>query len=191
MYGQIDLTGLPPIIREKIQGYLSGIITTDLRTKGNASMLGRRQFHSLVADGYVTATDIYFLSGDIDKMVEVDNSRIDFSSGIVAGRAPMFNAKLATDTAAILIGGVDITLGSLTLGLGVENSGYRTEIAGIPPVDGKLKVDRLNIISITDSAGGRISDLAGNIRLYWYGMSHRLPEIFADLHPVHVSAGSL
>ncbi|MBD5225296.1 MAG: AsmA-like C-terminal region-containing protein [Bacteroidales bacterium] len=191
LHGQVDLTGLPPIIREKIQGYLAGGITTDLRTKGSASMLSRRHFHRIIADGHVTARDIYFLSADIDKMVEVNNAKIDFSSGVPVGIEPVFKAELSADTASILLGGVDITVGSLTLGAGMKNDESQTDSAAILPVAGDLEVERLNIISITDSAGARISRLSGNIKFGMGNRGHFLPEISADLHPGHVSAGSL
>ncbi len=177
LQGQIDLANLPPIIRARIPGYLSGIISTDLHANGRASMFSREHFHRLVADGSVMAQDIYFLAADTNKMVEVSKARIDFESKRIAGDSPMLKAKVDVDTATILVGGVDIALGSVKFGGGIEG--------------GRLSVGRLNIISITDSAGGRIRNVDGHVRLRRFKDRDRMPEILADLHTGHVSAGSL
>lgn len=191
MQGQIDLSNLPPNISEKIHGYLSGILSTDLHAFGRRSMLDQDHLHNLVADGYVTAQDIYYLSADTNNMVEVNKARIDFSSIINSGYSPLLSAKLNVDTATILTGGVDISLGSVSLETGVETRGNKTSDLLLEPIGGNLKVNRFNIISITDSAGARIRNLYGHILLQRYKNHSRIPEILADLRTDHISAGSL
>lgn len=191
MQGEIDLTNLPPIIRAKIPGYLSGVISTDLHANGRASMFKQEHLHRLMADGSVTARDIYFLSADTNKMVEVSKARINFDSKRVGEKAPLLSARLDVDSANILVGGVDIALSSLTLGAGVENVARHTDTTLILPVGGNLRLERLNIISITDSAGARIRNLDGHVTLRRFKSHGRMPELLADLHTGHVSAGSL
>lgn len=191
LQGEINLSNLPPIIREKIPGYLSGSILTDLHANGKASLLKQERIHRLVADGSVTAQNIYFLSGDTNKMVEVSKARIDFDSKRIVDNLPLLSAKVDVDTANLLIGGVDVAVGALSLGLGLENAAQHIDTTEMIPLGGDLKVSRLNIISITDSAGGRIRNLDGHITLRGLKANDPLPEILADLHTGRVSAGSL
>lgn len=189
--GDVDLLNLPPIVRQKIEGYLSGIISTDIRANGSASMFGQRQLHRLVADGSVTARDIYFLSADLGKMVQVKKATIGFDSNRIIDNIPLLNTNVSVDTANLLIGGVDIALSSLSLGAGVETTVQPLDTTRIQPVRGELSINRLNIISITDSAGGRIGGLKGHISLRQLGQDKKAAEILADLHTGNVSAGSL
>ena len=198
LQGDLDLNNLPPFVHEKIPGYLSGVITADLKADGRGSMLKQEHIHQLVADGYVRADNIYFLSADTSKMVQLSKARIDFDSKKIVADIPQLNAKLDVDTANILIGGVDIAFSSLSLNAGVESlkAGIERKVAlkdttRVPPIDGKLQMARLNIISITDSAGGRIRNLSGELRLHRSKKNDRIPKILANLNTKHVSAGSL
>lgn len=191
MQGEIDLDNLPPIIHEKIHGYLAGIISTDLRARGSASLLRQWRFHHLEAEGHLTARNFYFLSGDIDKMVEVNKARIDFSSDKLIRDMPLLSARVVADTANILLGGIDLSVGSLSLGAGVEGKINPRDTTLIMPVGGNLKVKQFNIISITDSAGARIRNLEGHVSLRGSKKGSRLPVISADLLTGNVSAGSL
>ena len=197
--GEIDLSNLPPVITDRLPGYISGIISADLKANGRASMLRGQRLHRLVADGSLTAGKVYFLSADTSKMVAINEARIDFDSDRLINGLPVLSAKVAVDTANILVGGVDVAVGALSLKGGVEDSGKQPDTTLLMPMGGDLKVSRLNIISITDSAGGRIRNLGGHITMLprqnhskksgeGLGFS---PEFLADLHTGHVSAGSL
>ena len=56
--GTIDIRDLPPILLEKIPGYLAGVISADLTAKGSTSMFKPERLHRLVADGTVTAQNV-------------------------------------------------------------------------------------------------------------------------------------
>lgn len=189
--GDIDLTNLPPVILEKIPGYLSGIISADLHANGSVSMLKQEHIHRLVADGTVTAKDIYFLSADTNKMVEVGKMKLDFDSKRIVGDIPLLRTKLDLDTATILIGGVDVAVGSLSFGAGVDNNGHLTDTTRIAPINGNLRVNRLNILSVTDSAGAHIRNLDGHVTLRRFKKNGILPEFLADLRTGNVAAGTL
>lgn len=191
MRGNVDLGNLPPILHERIPGYLSGIITTDLHTKGKISMFCQEHLHRLVADGSVTAKDIYFLSADTTKMVQLGKGRVDFKTKSIIGKTSMLKATLDVDTANILVGGVDIAIGSLNLGAGIDAANAHRESTHFVPVDGDLNVKRLNIISITDSAGGWIRNIAGHITLKRPKSMVPFPDIAAKITTGHASAGTL
>lgn len=191
LQGQINLANLPPIIRERIPGYISGTVSTDLQTKGSSSMFKPEHIHRLIADGNVIADDVYFLSADTNKMVEINKARIDLNSKQIIDGNPILNAKLDVDTATVLVGGVDIAVGSLSLGAGVEPNSHNADTTRLFPIGGKLEVNRLNIISITDSAGGRIRNLEGHVSLHRFKNNSNIFNILADLHTGQVTAGSL
>ncbi|MDE6631474.1 MAG: AsmA-like C-terminal region-containing protein [Muribaculaceae bacterium] len=190
--GKVDFRDLPPIVLEKIAGYLSGVVTADLNAKGSVSMFKPEHLHRLVADGSVTAKDVYFLSADTSKMVEIGNARIDLDSKRIVDNMPLLKTKIAVDTATILVSGVDLALGSISLDAGMDTSGRnRGDSARMVPISGDLKVGRFNIISITDSAGAKIRNIGGTVSLKGTKRSGNIPEIIASLNIGNVSAGSL
>lgn len=189
--GEFDLTNLPPSILEKIPGYLSGTVATDLKVAGTTSMFKPQHFQRLRADGSVTGRNLYFLSGDTGKMAQINKARIDLSSDAAQGEMASLRTKVSVDTANILIGGVDIACSSLTLGAGLESTAQLRDSTLLPDFGGDLNVAKLNIISITDSAGARIRDVSGHVTLHMPDLKKKTPEILADLLTGRVSAGSL
>ncbi len=189
--GTLNLKKLPPIVQEKIPGYLSGNISTDLHANGTVSMFSRQHFHRLVADGSINARDIYFLTGDTSKLVQLGNVNIDLDSKRIVEGIPLLRSKVDVDTATILVSGVDIAIGKLSLGASVENTGQHADSSLMLPVGGNLKVDRLNIVSITDSAGARMRNINGKIKLLRKNKENPILEILADIVPTYVSAGTL
>lgn len=178
--GSLDFADLPPIIKEQVSGYLAGKISADVQAKGSLSMFDVRHLQSLVADGTVTANNVYFLTADTSKMVEIRKAKIDFDSNRIVNDLTLLNAKLAVDTATILVSGVDLALGSISL-----NASSKV------PIVGDLKVGRFNIIALKDSAGARIRNIGGKVRLKEVKNAGKIPEISADLLIGGVSAGTL
>ncbi len=191
MNGKVDLKDLPPAVRRKIPGYLSGILTADLKASGRVSMLGEEHFHRLKAEGNLTAGNVYFLSADTNNMTEVSKARIDFGTGRMIKDMPMLSAKLDIDTATVLTGGVALAIGKLNLALGAEDSRPGPDTTLNVPFGGNLNVKRFNVISITDSAGGRMRDIHGRINLKRFRHPRRMPEFLVNIITGHVSAGTL
>ncbi|MDE6522400.1 MAG: AsmA-like C-terminal region-containing protein [Muribaculaceae bacterium] len=189
--GNVDFRDLPPIALEHIPGYLAGKIAADLKAKGSLSMFVPEKLHRLVADGSLTAQDVYFLSSDTSKMVEVGKAKIELDSKRIVDNMPLLKAKVDVDTATILVSGVDLALGAISLDAGVEDSGLKRDTTLMMPVKGNLKVGRFNIISLTDSAGARIRNIGGQVSLKGLKQKGTSPKILADLKIGNVSAGSL
>lgn len=189
--GSVDLKDLPQAVRGKIPGYLAGILTADLHARGRASMLGEKHFHNLKAEGNVMARDVYFLSADTNNMAEVRKAKVAFGASDSGIGIPCLTARVDVDTATILTGGVGIAVGALDLALGSERGGNKADTALNVPYGGNLKVGRLNVISITDSAGGRMSGISGHVSLKRFNDSRHMPVILTDLLTGHVSAGTL
>ncbi|MDE6560794.1 MAG: hypothetical protein K2K75_05400 [Muribaculaceae bacterium] len=192
--GKIDFKDLPPIVLEKIPGYLAGVISTNVQAKGRLSMFKPEYLHRLTADGLITASNIYFLSADTSKMVEVGKAKIELDSKRIVDNLPLLKAKVNVDTATILVSGVDLALGSINLDAEIEDtrkSAAQLATTRMMPILGNLKVGRFNIISITDSAGARIRNIGGKVRVQGLRQNGKIPEILADLKIGNVSAGSL
>ncbi|MDE5997682.1 MAG: AsmA-like C-terminal region-containing protein, partial [Muribaculaceae bacterium] len=190
--GEIDFRDLPPIVLEKVAGYLAGVITADLNATGSVSMFKPEHMHRLIADGSITAKDIYFLSADTSKMVEIGNAKIDIDSKRIVNNMPLLKTKIAVDTATILVSGVDLALGNISVDAGMDASKRNAvDTTRMVPVLGDLKVGRFNITSITDSAGAKIRNIGGSVSLKETKRSRKMPEIIANLNIGNVSAGSL
>ncbi|MDE7346633.1 MAG: AsmA-like C-terminal region-containing protein [Muribaculaceae bacterium] len=189
--GKIDFRDLPPILTEKIPGYLAGVITADLKAKGTTSMMKPERLHHLVADGLLTAKNIYFLSADTTKFVEVGNAKIELDSKRIVNDLPLLKAKVDLDTATVLVSGIDLAFGGVSLGIGADNPTTKRDTTIMMPILGNLKVERFNIISITDSAGARIRDIQGPVHLKQIKGNGPIPRISTDLLIGSVSAGTL
>ena len=157
--GNIDLKLLPPIVTDMTQGYLSGVVETDIDVKGRMSMLSSVGFHNLYAKGKMQGRRLYYLSDDTAKMVDIPRLGLAFTSSYrdrdSLGRlsTPMLGAGLKVDTATMLFGGTEISVAALTLGAGVENSGAAASPTAVLPFGGGIKIGRFNVESVTDSAG--------------------------------------
>ena len=192
--GRVDFRDFPPILLEMIPGYLSGKVTADLRAKGSTSMFRPERLHHLVADGMVAAKGIYFLTADTSKLVQVGNATINLDSKRMVEGMPLLNAKVEVDTATILVSGVDLALGSVSLNAGVVGQGRGvapTDTTRMMPIDGDLKVARFNITALKDSAGARIRGISGPVRVRGLKSNGRMPEFSTDLTIRSVSAGTL
>ncbi len=189
--GNLDIRDLPPILIEKIPGYLSGIISADLKATGSMSMFKTKQMHRLVADGCVTAKDVYYLTSDTSKMVQIGKAKIDFNTHRIVNDIPLLKANVAVDTATILVSGVDLALGSINLKAGIEHKGRNMmDTTRMMPIAGDLNVGRFNIIALKDSAGAKIRNIGGTVRMQESATGSDMPDILADLKIGMVSAGT-
>ncbi len=189
--GKVDIRDLPPLLLEKIPGYLAGVITTDLKAKGSTSMFKPEQLHRLIADGTVTAEKVYFLTPDTTKLVEVGKARIELDSKRIVDGLPLLNAKVDVDTTTVLVSGIDLAFKSVSLTAGVDAPKGQQDTTLMHPVSANLKVGQFNITSITDGAGARISKISGPVRLQPKKGAGPIPQISTDLLIGNVSAGTL
>lgn len=195
--GKLDIRDLPPILLEKIPGYLSGVVTTDLRARGNASMLCPELLHHLDADGTVVTRNLLFLSSDTAKMVQIGTASIDLGAGNTGGLASTrLKSKVEIDTASILVSGVNLALGSISLDAALGSSSKKVtsgmaDNTQMMPITGFLRVGRFNVTSITDSAGARMNNITGPVRVRGLKSRGSLPGILADLKVGDISAGTL
>lgn len=193
--GRMHLRRLPPLVANMARGFIDGQLGMELNAKGRMSMLSLEKFHSLDIKGRLDGNKLYYLSNDTSVMTEINHLTVRFgsqarfsdSTGVTA---PTLAAGISADTASILIDGINITVGDFRLGAGVENSGRQRDTTLVVPVGGGLAIGRLNIESVTDSAGVRIRDLAGHVGIKRFRGSKRLPLLSANLDLGRLSAGT-
>lgn len=196
MQGDIELASLPPFVADLAQGFISGHVDTDIDATGRMSMLSADNFHRLDLRGKLEGRDLYYLSNDTAKMAEVHRLNIAFGSkvkvadSVTRKSSPMLAAGIKIDSATVLVDGVNIGLGDFALAAGVENSRPSADTTLVVPVGGRIKVGRLNIVSVTDSAGARMRGLSGRVSLHRYKNSRRVPEIVAKLDIDRLAAGT-
>ena len=194
--GNIDLRLLPPVVANMAQGYLSGVLDTDIDVTGRMSMLSADGFHNLYAQGKMRGRNLYYLSDDTSKMVDIPRVGLAFNSSYRSrdslGRAssPMLGAGVKVDTATMLFGGTGLSVGGFALGAGVENARRSASPSVVVPFGGGIKVGYLNVESVTDSAGARFRDIAGHVKMQRFNGEKRLPELIAELSLGRVVAGS-
>ncbi len=194
--GDIDLANLPAIVADMAKGYISGRLSADIDADGTMSMLDAEHFHMLDLRGRLEGDNLFYLSNDTNKMAEIQKLKLAFGSKIKARNdsaiaREMLAGGLKVDTATLLIDGVNISLSDLALGFGTENSAPKRDTTLVVPLGGGIKLGRLNVISITDSAGMRLRGLAGKLSLRRFKHFKRLPEIIANLEIDRLSAGTL
>ncbi|MCM1067187.1 MAG: hypothetical protein NC418_06415 [Muribaculaceae bacterium] len=193
----VELSKLPPVVADLAEGFIKGRVDAKLNASGRASMFGRETFHRLAIDGKLSARNLYYLSNDTAKMAEVRRLDFDFDSQRRVSvdssgqrTQPLLSAHIKVDTATMLINGVNIALGRLALGAGVENSARSADTTIVVPVGGGISVGALNIESITDTAGARIRNMAGRVMLHRFKGESRVPEILLNVDLGRVSAGA-
>lgn len=194
--GDINLRKLPPIIANYAEGFISGKLKADIDARGNMAMLSANRFHELNVKGRIDGNELYYLSNDTSKMADINKLKAVFGTNFVNRKDSLLNGKpalaagITVDTAAVLLGGVDLAIGNLWLGAGIENSKHIADTNIIVPLGGGIKLGSLDIISITDSAGAKIRDIEGKVSLNRYKEMKKVPEIIANLDLGRVSAGS-
>lgn len=192
--GHMNLRRLPPILTRLIPGSLRGSLNFKLDAKGRASMFTPARFHGLDVRGDLTGKNLYFLASDTAVMTEIDGLDIRFGSRLSRPdkktSSPTLAAKISIDTATVLIDGISLTGSDMAIGMGVENRRPGADTTLVVPIGGGLKIGRLNILSVTDSAGVRLRNLLGRASVQRFQGHKRLPEISADLELGFVSAGN-
>ncbi|MDE6856904.1 MAG: hypothetical protein K2J34_10610, partial [Muribaculaceae bacterium] len=139
----------------------------------------------------ITAKDVYFLTADTTKLVEVGNARIELDSKRMVDGLPLLNTKVDVDTATVLVSGIDLAFANVSLSAAVEHPAAGADTTLMRPIAGRLKVGRFDITSITDSAGARIRDINGPVRVKPHKDCGKVPQIATDLLIGQVSAGTL
>lgn len=193
MKGKVDFSLFPRIVSRIVGGSLRGRVGLDVDVDGRMSMLSQEGFHLLDVSGTLDGHNLVYISSDTADMVDINRLGIAFNSqvkGRQVDNKPMLGAGVKVDTANILVGGVDIAVGDLGLGVGVENTVATTDTTLVLPVGGGIRIGRLNIESVADSAGVRLRDVAGRVSLHRFKGARRLPEIEADLGIGRFAAGT-
>lgn len=195
LHGKTDISRLPPIVADMAMGYLSGTMNMDFTAEGSASMFDKNRFHALRVDGRINGRKLYYLANDTNNTATINNIDINFTSSKRFRRPdgslgePTLGFVAKADTASLLLGGVALDVGRLSLGAAVENTA-NTDTTAVLPLGGGINIGRLNIFSITDSAGVRIRDLKGRVTLNRFKGDRHNPVIGLDASLGRLMAGT-
>lgn len=189
--GYTNLAKLPPPLMKYVDGYISGRVKTEIDMAGRLSMFDRNNFHKLKADGDIDGRNLYWLSSDTANMAFVRNVCFKFGTKMrFNNSSDLLAAKISADSAEVLSGGVSVNMADLSLGVGVENSRPSADTTLVIPMGGALKLAKLNVSSITDSAGVRFREIAGNVVMRRFNDMSRVPEFVFNLSIDRMAAGS-
>lgn len=194
--GRCELKNLPPQVANLMGGFISGVVTADVHAMGDASMFDQANFHKLDVRGTLSGTNLFFLTNDTAKMVDIDKLAVKFGTNERRRTmgdslsARLLTAKVQVDTAHILIDGVNMFIAGLDLGVGTENMRPSADTTLVVPIGGGIKVSRFNVENVTDSAGMKLKNLLGTLILRRYKGRAHAPEIIANLEAGSLSAGT-
>lgn len=194
--GRCELKHLPPQVANLMGGFISGMVTADVRAIGDASMFDQANFHKLDLRGSLSGSKLFYLANDTAKMVDINRLDINFGTNVRrltqadTLSARLLTAKIQVDTAHVLIDGVNMLIEDLDLGVGTENSRPSADTTLVVPLGGGIKVGRFNVENVTDSAGMKLKSLLGTLVLRRYKGHVRAPEIIANFEAGSLSAGT-
>lgn len=193
--GNTDIAKLPPIVADLAGAYISGKLSMDIDGRGSLAMFEKENFHRLDIRGRLKGRNLYYLANDTNVMADVDGLDITFGSQSIlrtdsTASNPTLTARIAVDTTNILIDGISMRASGLTFGAGVENTGLSADTTRIVPIGGALKMARLDIESITDTAGVRLRGLDGTLILTRFHGDKHAPLISAKLDVKALAAGT-
>lgn len=187
--GDLDLGALPVQVRRLLDGAVDGRLSMNLIAHGRASMFTPQSYQRLNVQGQVDGRGLYYLRSDTSHAVSVNHLHIDFGNSHHSG-VPTLRAAVAVDSIRSLLGGVGLDANGLRLGFGIQNSARSPGDSTIVPMGGAMAIERMSVLSITDSAGMRMRNLAGRLTIRQHGSSGRIPEIELDANIGRLSAGA-
>lgn len=189
----VTLDRLPAVLTQMLNGSIAGRLRMDMTAKGSASMFAPDKFHALDVNGHLSGNNLYYLSADTAIMAQTDGLNINFGSQmhLSDNNTPTLAASIALDTANVLIDGITMRASKLSLGSGIENTARTADTTMVVPMGGKLSIGRLDIESITDTAGVRMRKVDGKLTLTRYQNNHKRPQLDADLSIRRLSAGTV
>ncbi|MDE7426206.1 MAG: AsmA-like C-terminal region-containing protein [Muribaculaceae bacterium] len=195
--GTSDLEKLPPPIKKMLDGYVSGKLEGNVDVDGSPSMLTPDRIHKLKVTGEIEARGLYWLSADTVNMAYIHKARFHFGtadkfihkeSGIKADS--LLTASITIDSINFLHGDVAVNATDLFMGVGTSNKRRGADTSRIIPLGATLKLERLTVIDIADSAGMVSKAISGYLVLQRNPSNRRLPLIKLNMDISQLSAGT-
>jgi len=193
--GHCDIRNLPPQLIDAARGYLGGELSANLSFKGSMSMFTPGRFYELSAEGSLKGRNLYYLSNDTSNMADVPSFEVNFDSRktvtMPSGvRKTLLSAKIAADTASMLLGDVSLRAGGFELGAAALNTSFYADTTMVLPVGCGIKLRNFSVRSITDSAGMSLRNLNGRLMLNRYKDDKHLPRLSLSGNAERLAAGS-
>lgn len=181
-YGDIDFASLPPIIRQRLGGKLTGHLDADTKFNFRLSDLSAAGFHKAVLDGDINLRNLNYESTDTMMRVYTRMAHLTFGTDMTytrdAVRADsLLVVKVTVDTAYMYDEGKETRLKELRAGFGTSNVSTSGDTAKINPFGGAVHLADLFFYSPEDSVRMRLRDIGGFASLQRYKGETSIPQL--------------
>lgn len=179
-YGAIDLSRLPPIVKRRLGGKLTGRFDADTKFDLRLSDFSARDFHKANIEGEINLRDLRYASADTlirfyshhvhlafgtDKTFRSDDRRVD----------SLLMVKINVDTAYMWDDGIETRIKTLRAGFGASNVVSSSDTTQINPFGGAVHLADFYCYSADDSVRVRLRDIGGFASLQRYKGEARVP----------------
>lgn len=191
--GDMALAMLPDMLRNELDGAIDGNLRLNLSAIGRRSMLEMGKFHNLDVNGEADGYNLYYMKADTSKFASISHVSMRFGSQYAARRsyaqANTLGALIKVDSLEALVSGVEMRMGDMSIGLGMENGGRPADSLEVVPMGGGIRIARFSAIAAADSMGVRMRGLRGHLMLRQHQGDRLIPEISLDAGMDRLVAG--
>ena len=188
--GSTSLSLLPPQVRERARGVISGHVTTGLKFTARQSMFNSDNFHRIHLSGKLTGHDLYYLSSDTANLVTVHRADLTFGTHMPANTDSMLSAVIKVDSADVLHTQYSVKVSDLSLGVGVSNKRPSSDTTFVIPMGGGISIGTLGLTVLGDSILFNMRDAKGRVTMQRYKGNARQPVLALDMDVRRMSTGS-
>lgn len=191
--GKMNLDKLPPFIKRKIDGSLSGNVNADTKFKLRQSHLDQNNFHKAKLKGTLEVNNLNFNSSDTLTNLYARNILFDLGTSESFVRHShrvdsLLTASIKVDTCALRYDTHKVRFSNLKAGIGCANLASSTDSTQINPIGGTLNFRRLNYRSETDTMRVRLRDVRCLASLRRFKELEKVPELALRMNMGRASA---
>lgn len=186
--GSIDLTHLPPVLRNMIPGTVQGSLKANASIKGSPSMLTPQKFSKLKVEGTVDLNNLYWVAADTINMVQANHVALKFGTSSSAQTSNgntvsnLLTASVAVDSANILHSDIAMKLTDFKLGLGSQKPGARKADRHVVPMGGGIHIGHFKLTVLTDSVTFSLRDASGRATVRAHDEEGKKPEFGLNIN---------
>lgn len=181
-YGALDFDRFPPVLKQKIEGRLTGTLDADTRFNLHLSDLSEDNFHKANISGEINVRNLRFLSPDTSTNIYSRHTHLEFGTDRSFSREgakvdSLLVVKARVDTAYLYSRGTEMRLRSLRAGFGTSNVASSSDTTRVNPFGGAVHFDEFYCYSPGDSIRMRMHDVGGFAMLQRYKGEAKVPEL--------------
>lgn len=184
--GRVRLDKLPRVLTRMLPCDLKGTVGMRSRLRMRLSQLTPKQFHRVKVDGTVSLRDFNMAMRDSSMTAFVSEAILKFGSNShiendVMRVDSLLTVSLSVDTLHLDNQGMTVGLSNLQAGLGTLNRSASADTSNINPFGGRIKFDRLRVLSNADSIRLNLRELECRGALRRFEGDGRNPRLDLDV----------